>query len=43
MLEEMICHECPNCGYTMDIVSISDDYFVEYECIHCDTTDSVQF
>ena len=43
MLEEMIYHECPNCGYTMDIVCISDDYFVVYECIHCDTTDSVQF
>ncbi len=43
MLEEMIYHECPNCGNTMDIESISEDNFVEYECIHCGTTDSVQF
>ena len=43
MLEEMIYHECPNWGNTMDIVDISENNFVEYECIHCDTTDSVQF
>ena len=43
MLEGMIYHKCPNCGNTMDIVNISENNFVEYECIHCDTTDSVQF